>query len=790
MKPLLTVLAAALLAAVLWTGAALAQAVVDYDAWETTADRAEEVIEAARASDGAFEDLRSEIARYREAFLAAQSENQQRIATLQSQITALGPVPGEGETEPAELADRRAALTEQLARLRAPVVRAEEAYTRANGLIGEIDQIIRDRQAEEFLELGPTPLNPAFWPPALDDLVTSVQRSWDELKTKARSAALQAEARQNLPLILLLVILGVMLLARGKRWAVAGVMRLRGDARRGSGVWRFLVSLGQILLPFAGIWALAQAAFATQMVGLRWSLLLDHLPFWAMVLLTIRWLADQSFHEDDEIAVLPLDRGDRRQARALANVLALLYVLKDVLDTLIEYDSYPAETVAVLQFPLLALSGLLLVRLGRVRNGAPMAGTSAALVDEGPFRLRFLRLLGRAAIIIGFVGPAMAAIGYARFGEGLVYPFIATLALIGLVLVLQRFLHDLYALLAGRRGTEADGLLPVLAGFLLVLLALPALALLWGARVADLTELWTRFQEGFVLGETRISPVDFVVVLVVFTLGYMLTRLLQGGLRSTVLPKTKIDIGGQNAIVSGIGYVGIFVSAIVGISAGGLDLSSLAIVAGALSVGIGFGLQNIVQNFVSGIILLIERPISEGDWIEVGGQHGIVKDISVRSTRIETFDRTDVIVPNADFVSGTVTNYTRGNTIGRLIVPVGVAYGTDTRKVESILLRIARENDYVLLNPEPSVVFMRFGADALDFEIRAILRDVNKKLSVLSDMNHEIARRFAEEGIEIPFAQRDIWLRNPEALHPPAPAPRPAPLRDGRDDDASEDPDT
>ena len=752
--------------------------------WEATAARAEEVIDARRASDAALEQLRQQLVDFRQVFHETRLQNQARIETLKSQIEALGPPPDpdSGESEPEDITRLRAQLKETLQELRLPRVLAEEAYTRADGLIDEIDRIFRERRTDKLTTRGPSPLNPEYWPDAWRALRQAGAALWYETAAAVRAPSARENIRSKALAISLLSALGLILLVRSRRWAERIGAYLRQWGGRGVGVWSFVVSLFKVILPLAGVIALVTAALLTGIPGLRGTMVLDAVPHWAFILLSFRWLAEQLLVRPVGAQIAPAMQARKTEVRFLLQMLAVMLVLQDMVNLFERLENISDATYAVVGFPGIVLTGLILLRLQRLRAPqetaqaetppAPLAedgdgpAETAAEPADAPLRGTnpAVQLVRRLAFLLGIVSPFLAAVGFVYAAESVIYPVVLSLALISVVLILQRLFVDIFAWLTGKPDAAGDSLFSVLMGFALALLALPVAALIWGARWSNLTEIWARFLEGFTIGDVQISPANFVLLAVIFAAGYTATRLVQGGLRNALLPKTRIDPGSQNAIVAGIGYVGIFLAALIAITSAGIDLTALGYIAGALSVGIGFGLQNIVSNFVSGIILLVERPVSKGDWISVGGQMGYVRDISVRSTRIETFDRTDVIVPNSDLISGSVTNYTRGNTIGRVIVPVGVAYGTDTRKVEKILTEIANSHPMVLANPAPAVVFQGFGADSLDFEIRAILRDVNWMLSVKSDMNHEIARRFAEAGIEIPFAQRDLWLRNPEAL--------------------------
>ncbi len=733
----------------------------DYESWNATAERAEAIMLRDVASRFTLTRLRVDLVKWRDVFSGQLDKNERRLTTLSQQITALGEAPADGAEEVPSIALRRAELSTQFEELSAPRQLVNEAHARVDGLIRETDRMMRARQTSDLLVRSESPLNPTLWSSAITDFVTSFRDLGAEVLVAARADAASGALIRKLPVALIYFGLAYFLILRARKWLTS--RRLAAGTIAENSLAAFGFSIGQLSASLIGLVALTFAIAALDLQGVRSSSVVSSLPSAGAIIIIGTWLAAQFFPIAPLFGPLGYAEDTRQKARRASVALAWVTGLWQPLDALFESGGTSHASNAVLTLPVIIVLGVLLFRLGRLLQSPPADDLPDEVFQQGRIRL----ITGQLCTFVAIAAPVLAAIGYAAAAEALILPMIMSLAVLGIVVYLQKMVNDIYGIWARARDRKSETLVPVLIGFGLLAVAIPLLALIWGASGSDLLEVWTRFREGFSIGETRLSPTDFMTFVLVFVVGYILTRLIQNTLKSSVLPRTRLDLGGQNAVVAGFGYVGIGLAAIIAVTSAGIDLSSLAIVAGALSVGIGFGLQNIVSNFVSGIILLIERPVSEGDWIEVGGQMGYVRDISVRSTRIETFDRTDVIIPNADLVSGQVTNWTRGNLVGRVIVPIGVAYGSDVDKVTEILREIAEQHPMVLMTPPPSINFSTFGASSLDFEIRAILRDVNYVLSTKSEMNYAIAKRFAEEGIEIPFPQQDLWLRNPETLLTP-----------------------
>ncbi len=285
---------------------------------------------------------------------------------------------------------------------------------------------------------------------------------------------------------------------------------------------------------------------------------------------------------------------------------------------------------------------------------------------------------------------------------------------------------------------------------------------IWGQSELWISQMIVYAKEGFEIGSLRIAPIQILGAIAVLAIGITLTRWIKRHLIGDLVRRTRLDHGGREAIITVSGYVGVTISLLIAMGVAGISYTNLAIIAGALSVGIGFGLQNVVNNFVSGLILLFERPVRTGDWVVVGDIQGFVRKISIRSTQIETFDRADIIVPNSELISNKVSNLMLRDHWGRIIIPVGVAYGSDVEKVIEILLKVAHEHEGVLIDQPgvapPKALFIRFGDSALEFELRCFIRQINKIFDSTSAMNIAIDKAFREAGITIPFPQRDVHI--------------------------------
>jgi potassium-dependent mechanosensitive channel len=694
--------------------------------------------------------------------------------TIRAQLDGLGPPPGEGTSESEEIASRRAELMAMLDKAEEPIRLANEIFQQSEVLIREFDKRIRDQQTLVLLHRFPTPLLPMAWLTAAEELTVYTGHILQQIKTSMKEQGELDRLKGNIPTMVVLVIFGLAVLLVGQPLIMR---RLESASATGRTRWHrwslvALKNLSRLALPAIGATALLLIIKLVQLNPPTILAITKALPFMAAFVVIAYWLGHTIFSPTNrEERLLSLTDDRARTGFRLCLGLGVVLALEMLVEVTVRNYLFAEATISVLATPLILFSCLLLWQMGRLllagdketdRLAQPGDEDEKQTLDSG-----FLYMLSRVMQGAALVVPLFVLLGFIKLSQEAVNSIVLTVMLVGLALLLYNVVVNiLQAILVTGQIEEQKplSLLPVCVICLLVITFAPLMAVAWGASIADLREIWRLLTDGVQLGEIRLS-LDMVVTLVlVFTIGVFLTRWLQRLLRISVLPRTKLDRGAQTALITGIGYLGLTITALIAVSSAGLNLSNLAVVAGALSLGIGFGLQTIVSNFVSGIILLVERPIKEGDWIEVSGYSGVVRKISVRSTRIETFDRHDVVLPNSDLISGTVKNMTLSSMTGRLIIPVGVAYGSDLEKTREILLEAARTHRAVYTQPPPTVLFINLGESSLDLELRCFLRDIGEILSVKSDLLFTIYAALNREGVEIPFPQRDIHLSEIDRL--------------------------
>lgn len=366
----------------------------------------------------------------------------------------------------------------------------------------------------------------------------------------------------------------------------------------------------------------------------------------------------------------------------------------------------------------------------------------------------------------------IALFGYPELSAFILNRYIASAILLGIFIIFHKLVSELLRRILLMsfwvKNFKMRRKLLAKVDFGLSLILTPLIALffifillnLWGLSGDLILHMVKKLLFGFNVGGVRISLIAIVLGIVVFFGSLALVKIVKNNLTNNVFSKLDIDDGIKHSLSSGVSFVGFILASLLAIIVMGGNLTSLAVIAGALSVGIGFGLQNIINNFVSGIIILFERPFKVGDWVIFNGEEGQIKQINIRSTELETFKKTSVIIPNATLISTSLTNLTHGNNWTRQSVTVGVAYGSDVNRVTEILLECARNNKKILKVPAPYVLFQNFGASSLDFELRCYSSNIWAGWVIPSELRYEINKRFIEEGIEIPFPQLVVHRGN------------------------------
>lgn len=681
-----------------------------------------------------------------------------RVAAIKDQIEKLGPPPAkDAPPEAASIAAERARLNAEAAELDSAIKAAELTWVRARQLIVRITDMRHALFTRNLFEQQPSPLLPTLWRRVLSD---SPAVGW-RLQYLGHDWMNWARREAGSLITLVLVVAALYVIAR------LFMMRLTRRPPRDppppfveravSAAWvapaRIAPGALAAVLLYSGLDAL-------DLLYQPWEGLANGLFKGLLIFIGFSWLLQTVFAiRESQWRLFDLsDRSARRIYRILQGIVAVYAI--DLALTEMARAFFIPLALSILQTSATSLTyvGLLVALL--LTPFEPREIRVAMPSRHEPRWLKIPLWILAVAIVVGsltgyvalarFVAQQMVMTGVIALVTGILY-----LAIRAITREPAAPEHPIGQLLESRFGldqprrTQLARLTEISLALVLALCVLPVIMLQWGFSGADIRDWFRSLFFGFEIGQFRISLARILIGLMLFTALLLLTRLLQRWLRDRVLAQPTMDAGIANSIDTVAGYAGTAIAALIAVSYAGFDITSLAIVAGALSVGIGFGLQSIVNNFVSGLILLVERPIKVGDWIVVGNEQGHVRRISVRATEIETFDRASLIVPNSELITGRVLNWTHRNLLGRVVLKVSVDQAADPEKVMQLLTECAASHPLILQTPAPKVVFDGFGASTLDFSLRFLLGDLNRSLDVQSEMRTTILNALRAQGISV-----------------------------------------
>ncbi|NNF80495.1 MAG: mechanosensitive ion channel family protein, partial [Rhizobiales bacterium] len=736
-------------------------------AYNDTLKKAEQTLKLPDLRSEQLQDLRTALDNLRADALTNTAELAPEIDATKSQLDQLGPKPESG-TEDDTIAKKRDIIASNLAKLQGIQTQLEVAALSASQISDRAAEIERDHFFQRVFEPSQSILNPALWyrgAATIGRVSTNIFRIFKSWLSGISDADGGAKLWAVIFCLILAIAGGIGFRRLLARYIGPDLSDVSPSAL--SRLWRVFRGLGiNILSVLVAYWF---AGFSLDLLG--------HLPLqiqrigWTLMAGSVFVASVQALTQGVLAPARPVwrlamvDDAKAMQLRGLLNlasiIVALGFVLRELGSVVFLPPAYAAPVSAFVAAGVAAILAMCLL----VARPAPQ-GTEVEPIfpNERPGGFGWVSKF-RIVLWILIVAVAIALIlGYLSLARFMMAQFVVTGSLLATLYLAHHLIDELVGTGFGPGWAAGDflrktvglsevaiarlGLLMgTLGDFLLVFIGLPLVATQWAYNLADFKGWITTLFFGFRVGGVTISFATIASALLAFGIGLIVTRLVTTWLDGRVLARTQVDRGIRDSIRTGAGYLGFALAALFALSYAGVDFSNIAIIAGALGVGIGFGLQSIVNNFVSGLILLAERPIKVGDWIAVTGGEGYVTQINVRSTEIKTFDNCSVIVPNSSLISEPVRNWTHEDTRGRVKVPFGVAYSSDPDQVREIVLKCVekvQKEHRILLHPAPQVMFMNFGASSLDFELRIHIPEVDWTLVVASALRFEILSAFRE----------------------------------------------